>query len=411
MSHKWEATAKGKLVILVVAACPFPYSRGTPIRIHRISEALASFGHSVHIATYHLGAEYSPTCTNLQIHRIADIPSYQKLDPGPSWQKLLWVDTMLVRKISEVLRAEPVDVIYAHHYEGLLTAALANRNSSLPVIYDAHTLLASELPFYRLGIPKRVKRAIGRMLDHAAPAAADGVVCVTEDIESALAPRARAPDRIITVPNGVELDVFSVRREQPSGNPGGEQKTVVYAGSLAEYQGIDLMLRSFAEVARTRPEVNFTIISDGDFDPYERLARRLNIGSRMTVVRAGLRELVSLLAQADVAVNPRVQCDGIPQKNLNYLAVGVPIVCFAGSAKQLKHGETAFVVPDGDVQRFSSAICRAIDDPVKAREIGERGRRYAEEHCSWDVAAHKVELFFHHLLSEFQQPEIAAKGG
>ncbi len=35
----------------MVAACPYPARRGTPIRIHRLAEAMAARGHRVHVVT------------------------------------------------------------------------------------------------------------------------------------------------------------------------------------------------------------------------------------------------------------------------------------------------------------------------------------------------------------------------
>jgi glycosyltransferase involved in cell wall biosynthesis len=397
-----EDAPSGKLTVAVVAACPFPFPRGTPTRILRLSEALASLGHNIHIVTYHLGTEYSPPYPNLTIHRIEDVPSYQKLEPGPSWKKLFVVDAMLIRKLRQVLRDEPVDLIHGHHYEGLLTAKLASLRSGIPVVYDAHTLLESELPFYGRRVPSALKAAFGKALDHRLPMEADGIICVTEDIEQSLTPRVQSADRIITIPNGVELDVFSVRRRSllPPAEHHHDRKTVLYTGSLAAYQGIDLMLRSFAEVAKVRSDVQFKIVTDSDFGPREELARQLGISDRIEIVRASLKELATLIAQADVAVNPRIHCDGLPQKNLNYLAAAVPIVCFAGSAKQLTDEDTAYIVPNGDVQLFARAITRAIDSPDAAHAMGERGRSYVEKNCSWQLAAQKIDQFFRQLMRD-----------
>ena len=44
-----------QFIIAVIAACPFPHSRGTPLRIQRLSEALVMAGHEVHIFTYPIG--------------------------------------------------------------------------------------------------------------------------------------------------------------------------------------------------------------------------------------------------------------------------------------------------------------------------------------------------------------------
>lgn len=396
-----EAKPK-KLTVAVVAACPFPYPRGTPTRILRLSEALAAVGNDVHVITYHLGTEYTPPLKNLFVHRIDNVPSYQKLDPGPSWKKLFVLDAMLIGKLREVLRDVSVDVIHGHHYEGLLAARLARRGSDIPIVYDAHTMLATELPYYGSRIPNALKSAFGSALDRRIPGAADGIICVTENIERSLAPLARSPERIITIPNGVELDVFSVRR-RPIAHPAppeGSTKTVLYSGTLADYQRIDLLLRSFAVIARKRDDIAFQIVTDGDFIPFEALSRELGVFERIEIVHASLRELAGLIANADVAVNPRIDCAGLPQKNLNYLAAGVPIVCFAGSAKQLTDGLTAYIVPDGDVGEFADAICRAIDQPDEAHEMGVRGRAYVEDNCSWDLAAQTTDLFFQYLVKD-----------
>ena len=76
-----------RLNIAMVAACPFPSPRGTPVRIHRMAEALAHRGHSVHVVTYHLGRDVR--IPNVQIHRIGNVPFVSKIKIGPSFAKLV----------------------------------------------------------------------------------------------------------------------------------------------------------------------------------------------------------------------------------------------------------------------------------------------------------------------------------
>ena len=59
-----------RLRVAVVAACPFPYPRGTPVRILRLSEEIAARGHEVHVVTYHLGA--GEVSDPIHLHRIRD---------------------------------------------------------------------------------------------------------------------------------------------------------------------------------------------------------------------------------------------------------------------------------------------------------------------------------------------------
>src|SRR3990172_10649695 len=95
--------------VAVVAACPFPYPRGTPIRILRMSESLAARGHEVHVVTYHLGERL--TDLPFTIHRIPNIPTYRKTSPGPSYQKVFLVDPLLTVKLYGVVRDRKVDLI------------------------------------------------------------------------------------------------------------------------------------------------------------------------------------------------------------------------------------------------------------------------------------------------------------
>ena len=66
------------LRIAMIAACPFPWPRGTPIRIHRIAEAVAGRGHAVHVVTYHLGEELADA--PFVVHRIRDVPAYRRTE-------------------------------------------------------------------------------------------------------------------------------------------------------------------------------------------------------------------------------------------------------------------------------------------------------------------------------------------
>jgi glycosyltransferase involved in cell wall biosynthesis len=381
--------------IAVVAACPFPYPRGTPIRIFRLSDALARRGHDVHVVTYHLGEQ--PRDTPIHIHRIRNVPTYRKVTPGPTYQKLLLLDVLLARRLARLLRRQPVDLIHAHHFEGLLVALACRGRAGLPVVFDAHTLLESELPFYRMGLFRAAKRHIGRYLDTRLPARASHTIAVTGEIESRLKRHAGlGAEDVSVIPNGVEFEHFAVSA-QASANPGGT-RTLVFAGNLASYQGIEPMLRSFAELLRERTDVRLCIATDGSFGDYEALAASLRIRDRIDVIPVTFDTLPDVLARADVALNPRISCDGLPQKLLNYLAAGKPVVSFAGSAKGLVHGQLGWVVDDDDVRGFARGIVRLLDDPELARRLGANAREYARTELSWDGTAHRTEQVYRRLL-------------
>ena len=376
----------------MVAACPLPAPRGTPVRIHRLADALSRCGHSVHVVAYHLGEPGPPPF--YQLHRAARVPSYRKMSPGPSVQKLLVLDPLLTIRLCRLLRQERFDVIHAHHFEGLLVA-LAARRRGTPIVFDAHTLLESELPYYVPGPLRGGFRSMGGLLDRMLPARADHVIAVSQPIrDRLLANRICPADRISIVESGVTWEHFQ-RAARVAADPHAAE--LIYTGNLAAFQGIDLMLRAFATVARCRPQVRLRIVTDSSFAPYEGLARELGVRERLDVHPAAFSEIPDWMAGAQVALNPRIHCDGLPQKLMNYMAAGKAIVSFAGSARGLVDGQNALVVPDGDIDAFALAIQRFLDDGDLATRLGQSAHQSIRG-GTWELAAEKTEAVYRRVL-------------
>ena len=380
------------LRIAMIAACPFPWPRGTPIRIHRIAEAVARRGHAVHVVTYHLGQELADA--PFVVHRIRDVPFYRRTSPGPTVRKLLLLDPMLAGLLRRLHREIGFDLVHAHHYEGLLVASHALRG--IPIVYDAHTLLASELPTYRLALPRRLVRGVAPWLDRYLPRRADHIIAVSETIRHALTTLgASAPERIHVIPNGVEWEHFPAEWGITADAP-----TVVFAGNLAPYQGVDLMLQAFALLYARRADARLVVVTDSPFAPYEAQARRLGVRAAVDLRRATFAEQPAILAAATVAINPRVQCDGIPQKLLNYMAAGLPIATFESSAGPLRHEVTGLSVPDGDTAAMAAALERLLTDRALARALGDAARHQARREFSWDQVAARVEQAYREAIAE-----------
>jgi glycosyltransferase involved in cell wall biosynthesis len=390
-----------KLNIAIVAACPFPAQRGTPVRIFRTAEALGRRGHHVHVVSYHFGDDSRSDA--FSIHRIPDIKKYRNYSAGPTYTKLFLLDPLLAIKLNKVLNAYNIDLIHAHHYEGFLVSLTAQPATGLPLIYDAHTLLESELPSYPLSLPVEMKRMIGRCFDKWVPKKADHVITVTEDIKKTLIRKSRIdPDRITVIVNGVEAQTF-LNIPAPHCDLGEGTKRIIYTGNFSEFQGIDFLLKSFREMLRQRHDIRLCIVSIFPFDRFESMARELGIRDKIDVIHAGFDEVPKYLAQADVAVNPRIVCDGIPQKILNYMAAGKPIVSFAGSAKLIEHGKTGWIVENGSVETFSAGVIRLLQDRDFAAGLGSNARRFVMSEYTWDKAAEKMESIYYDLLDRRNQ--------
>ncbi len=390
------------LRIAMIAACPFPCERGTPVRILRLAEALAERGHELHVVTYHLGdaLDQSP----LKVHRIRDFPSYDRREAGPTLQKLLLLDPVLTKLTERVVAEQEIDLIHAHHAEGLLAGRRAARRSDRPLVFDAHTLLGSELPFYAPPLTRRLSAAIGRWFDARLPGMADHVITVSHEVAHGFRQIAgAADDRVTVVPNGVEIDRFDAAAADQADAPdgagvNGSSPVIIFTGNLAAYQGIDDLLHAFAIVHAHRPEARLRIVTQDRFDAHRRLASRLGIADAIDVVRGGFELVPGELVRADIAVNPRTIGEGLPQKLLNYMAAARPIVSFAGSARHLEHGETGWIVPDEGPRALADGILHLLEHPQLAAALGRAARVYVKAEMSWPCAAERCERVYETVL-------------
>ncbi len=178
----------------------------------------------------------------------------------------------------------------------------------------------------------------------------------------------------------------------------------MFAGNLAAYQGMDLLLKAFARTRRHRPELRLRILSHSPFDAYEALAAELQVRDAIELVPTALDDLPAELVAADILLNPRVDGAGLPQKLLNYMAAGRPIVSFAGTARFLVHESNGLVVADGDVDGFAAAILRLIDDQSLSMRLGAQARRLARDQLSWSRMAAMLEDVYVQLAPRYALP-------
>ncbi|MBI5669318.1 MAG: glycosyltransferase [Chloroflexi bacterium] len=156
----------------------------------------------------------------------------------------------------------------------------------------------------------------------------------------------------------------------------------MYVGNLERYQGIDLLLDSFA---RARLDNAHLVIIGGapeHIRHYQHRAAQLGIASRVHLI--GSRPVAALpayLAQADILVSPRIKGVNTPMKIYSYLASGRPVV-----ATDLKT-HTQVLNPDVALlaqptpQAFAEGLARLAHDAALRQRLGENGQRLiAEKH-------------------------------
>ena len=118
------------------------------------------------------------------------------------------------------------------------------------------------------------------------------------------------------------------------------------------------------------------------------------------MVRAQFEEIPRLLAGATIAVNPRMDCDGIPVKLLNYMAAGKPVLSFASSAPGVRHRQTGWLVADGDVDGFAEGALTLLDNAELASALGQNARRLVKDQHDWGRSTELAENIYRRVIRE-----------
>ena len=80
---------------------------------------------------------------------------------------------------------------------------------------------------------------------------------------------------------------------------------------------------------------------------------------------------------------------------LEALAMGTPVVATAlgGIPEVLQDGEHGYLVPPNDPPALAQALLRLLQNPQRARAMGQSGKRWARQNFSGeDYAARVVEV-------------------
>jgi glycosyltransferase involved in cell wall biosynthesis len=206
--------------------------------------------------------------------------------------------------------------------------------------------------------------------------------------------------KVRRVYNGVELSRF-----QPSdfsGNP----PSIVSIGRLIEKKGFGDLISACALLRRHERNFRCSIIGEGPLEE----------AFRAQIAAAGLEKSVDLtgpqtqaliagrLAHATLFVLPCAHAadggmDNLPTVIMEAMAAGLPVIStpLGGIPEMVEPGVNGELVPERNPEALAVAIERLLDDPAKARELGNRGREIAREKFSVETSARELRELFEKL--------------
>ena len=224
-------------------------------------------------------------------------------------------------------------------------------------------------------------------------------VVINGEMEQELVQAGFARQRLVRIPNGVELPAQdAAARAAARRTLGVEGKTVVlFLARLEPVKRLALLLEVFRREAR--PGVVLLIAGDGK----ERLLAE-EAAARSTPDRevryAGPTSDAGLFHRAaDVFVLPSIT-EGLSNALLESQAHGVPAVVSAisGNLEVVRDGENGLTFPAGDAAALAGALSRLLEDPALRARLGAAGRTRAEKDFSVEAMVTAHEQLYRRLI-------------
>lgn len=226
----------------------------------------------------------------------------------------------------------------------------------------------------------------------------DRVVAVSENVRRHSIARERLdPERVVTVPNGIDLAEFDRARTEPAPwtAPPGVGPILAMTAGLRPVKGHEYLLGAVARLAPRFPDLRFLLVGDGPRrQELEQQARLAGIAEQ--VVFLGWQANVApLLDRIDLFVLSSVS-EGQSNAILEAMAAGRPVVAtdVGGNPETIADGVTGLLVPPRNPERLAEAIEDALRDRSRAQAMGRAGRLRVERLFSAQAVARRLEELY-----------------
>jgi len=289
-------------------------------------------------------------------------------------------------RLRRLVAAEGVDVVHTHHSHDQWLGWLCRGRAAL--VRSFHSARAVSGGWAAAALHRRT----------------DAVIAVSDAIAARCREAGVAEARVFRVGGVTDVARFvdagggeQVRKEFGL-DPG---PVVGSVARLAPGRGHEPLIRGFARLLSLRPHVRLLLIGKGEMRArLERLVADLGLAGH--VLFAGYRDadLPAVLDALDVFVLMGAGSDESCRAAIEAMAAGRPVVARRVGAlgETVAHGSTGLLLDDDRPESVERTLAELLDDPGRARRMGEAGRQRAlaaftrERHAAEVEAVYRVAL-------------------
>ncbi len=303
-------------------------------------------------------------------------------------------DAGVLLRAARFFEANDFDIVHSHVFWANLTAGLFKKNYRL--IWHEH-----DMDDWMSAPLRSLQKIFIRR--------SDAVLAISQAVADRLSGRMPfLKDRIQVVHNTVAFPAEkpdagarnALRREWFADSP--DVKIIGSVGRLEEpKKGLTVLLSAARRVVDQFPAARFVIAGDGpDRARLEKMSAKLDMTSHVRFI--GAQQNVWPLYEAfDLFALPS-RWEGFGIVLLEAMAKGLPVVATrqGGVPEVVVDHETGVLVPVDDEAALAGALLDTLNNPDRARTMGEAGRKRIEKDFDLAVAVKRMESIYMNCLGE-----------
>ena len=227
---------------------------------------------------------------------------------------------------------------------------------------------------------------------------ADAVVAICRSIHEELTDAGIRPERIVPIPNGVELvppvsEALKQQRRDELSLPR-NACVVLRVGTLQPKKGVELLLQAWHKV--TVKHSNALLVSVGGYNIPKALQQA---GSSVRFIKSQPDGVLPYLQAADLFVLPSY-AEGLSNALLEAQACGLPAVAtrVGGNGDIIQENENGLLIEPGNAEQLAHSINTLIASPELRTKMSE-GSYNAASRFDIKVVAKHYKLLYHKLLN------------
>lgn len=153
---------------------------------------------------------------------------------------------------------------------------------------------------------------------------------------------------------------------------------VMLASRMLWSKGVGDFVEAATQLIRSKVQARFVLVGGLDEDNPQCISEiHLRAWQEAGIEWWGNRaDMASVLASANIVVLPTTYGEGVPKVLIEAASCAKPIVAtnVAGCKEIVQDGENGILIKPGDISGLAGAILMLLNDPIKAKKMGTRGR-------------------------------------